>query len=522
MTTRFLPCAVAVLLVAVAFAPVAVPTARGARAAESIDGSQGASNAGPKATAFAAIDRNAGAVANVGDAIYAFAEVGMQEVETAALCTRLLRDMGYKVETGISGIPTAILATYGSGKPVIAIHVEYDALPGGSQAAGVTERREVVPGAPGHAEGHNTNAALWIGAAFAIRQAIDQHGLAGTVKLFSAPAEEQGISRPYFVRDGYFKDVDAAFHAHVGSDLSTSWGLRQYAVLSVEYEFSGKTAHAASSPWTGVSAADAVKLMDVGWDVLREHLPPSQRSHSVIVDGGAQPNVVPDHAKIWFYFREATYEGANALYLRAKKVAEGAALMTGTTWTERVLSACWPTRDNQTLAEIVQQNIEQVGMPVWTEEEQALARRIQQAAGVKEAGLGTRIGSLRQATQGTSSNDSGDVTWTVPHGRITFPANVPGVPFHHWAAAIAVATSIAHKGTVAGAKVMAASVVDLLTRPETLARARATFQQEVAGSTYRSLLPPGQKPPADLNAEEMAKYRDLMKAHYLREPIVFR
>jgi aminobenzoyl-glutamate utilization protein B len=475
-----------------------------------------------KATALAAVDRNAASIARVGDAIYSYAEIGMQEIETTALCARLLREMGYRVETGISGIPTAILATYGSGKPVIAIHVEYDALPGGSQAPGVTERREVVPGAPGHAEGHNTNAALWIGAGFAIKHAIDQHRLPGTIKLFSAPAEEQGISRPYFVRDGYFKDVDAAFHAHVGSDLSTSWGARQYAVLSVEYEFSGKTAHAASSPWTGVSAADAVKLMDVGWDVLREHLPPTQRSHSVIVDGGAQPNVVPDHAKIWFYFREATYEGASGLYVRAKQVAEGAALMTGTTWKERVLSACWPTRDNRTLAEVVQQNIERVGMPAWTAEEQALARRIQQVARVKETGLEARIGPLRQATQSTSSNDSGDITWTVPHGRITFPANVPGVPFHHWAAGIAEATSIAHKGTVAGAKVMAASVIDLLTSPQILERARGTFHQEVAGATYRSLLPADQKPPTELNAEEMAKYRDRMKPHYVREPITFR
>ena len=477
---------------------------------------------GPKETAFAAIERNKSEIAKVGDTIYSFAEIGMQEFETGALCSRLLKDMGYAVQTGISGIPTAILASYGSGKPVIAIHVEYDALPAGSQEAGVTERREIVKGAPGHAEGHNTNAALWIGAAFAIKEAIDKHKLPGTIKLFSAPGEEQGISRPYFVRDGYFKDVDAAFHAHVGSELSTSYGLRQYAVMSVEYEFFGKTAHAASSPWTGVSAADAAKLMDIGWDVLREHLPPSQRSHSVIVQGGIQPNVVPDYAKIWFYFRESTYEGAKDLYDRARKIAEGAALMTGATWGEKVLSACWPTRDNQTMAEAVQSNIELVGMPQWTEEEQELARRIQKAAGVKEKGLSTRQSQLRPAEQSASSNDSGDITWTVPHGRVTFPANVPGVPFHHWAAGIAEATSIAHKGTVAGAKVMAGSVVDLLTRPELLAAAMRSFKQEVEGSTYRSLLPADLKPPVGMNAEEMAQYRELLKPHYLRVDIQFR
>jgi aminobenzoyl-glutamate utilization protein B len=316
---------------------------------------------------------------------------------------------------------------------VIAVHVEYDAVPSGSQTPGATEHEPVVAGAPGHAEGHNTNAALWIGAAYAVKQAMDEHHLAGTIKLFSAPAEEQGISRPYFVRDGYFKDVDAAFHAHVGSDLSTSYGPRQYAVMSVEYEFFGKTAHAAVAPWTGKSAGDAVKLMDIGWDVLREHLPPTARTHSTIVDAGVQPNVVPDYGKIWFYFREATYEGAKALYEKAHDVAQGAALMTGTTWKEHVLSACWPTRDNRTLAEVVQSNIE-----------------------------------------------------------------------------------------LAGAKVMAGSIVDVLTNPDVLAKAKATFAEEVAGSTYRSLLPPDQKPPVDLNAAEMAKFREAMTAHYLTGEIHFR
>ncbi len=476
----------------------------------------------PKDTAFAAVDRNQEEIAKVGDAIFSFAELGMQEVETSKLCAQVLSDMGYEVEMGISGIPTAIMATYGSEKPVIAIHVEYDAVPMGSQLPGITERQEMVKGGPGHAEGHNTNAALWIGAAFAVKEAIEKHQLPGTIKLFSAPAEEQGVSRPYFVRDGYLKDVDAAFHAHVGSGLSTSYGLRQYAVMSVEYEFFGKTAHAAASPWTGASAADAVKLMDVAWDALREHLPPTQRSHSVIVEGGIQPNVVPDYAKIWYYFRESSYEGARDLYDRAKNVAEGAAIMTGTTWKENVLSACWPTRDNVTMAEIVQSNIELVGMPQWTEEDQDLARRIQEAAEVEVTGLRTDLSPLREATQSASSNDSGDITWTVPHGRVSFPANVPGVPFHHWAAAIAEATPIAHKGTVAGAKVMAGSVIDLLTIPELLPKAKETFSREVAGSTYKSLLPPDKKPPVGMNAEEMAKYREAMKAHYPNKPIRFK
>jgi aminobenzoyl-glutamate utilization protein B len=283
--------------------------------------------------------------------------------------------MGYRVETGISGFPTGFLATYGSGRPVIAVHVEYDALPSGSQTPGAVERRELVAGAPGHAEGHNTNPAVMVGAAFAIKEAISEHRLAGTVKLFGSPAEEQLVSRSFFVRDGLFRGVDAALHVHIGNELATVYGIRSSALISVEYEFFGKTAHAGNAPWLGVSAADAAKLMDIGWDVLREHLPPTQRSHSVIKDGGVQPNVVPDYARIWWYFREATARGAAALFNRARKMAEGACLMTGATLRENVIAACWPNWDNKPLAELVQANIELVGMPAWSGEDQALARR---------------------------------------------------------------------------------------------------------------------------------------------------
>lgn len=346
---------------------------------------------GPKATAFASIDRNQDAIAKVGDTIFSYAELGMQEHETSALCVRLLKEMGYSVQTGISGIPTAILATYGSGHPVIGVHVECDAVPSGSQTPGETDRAEIVKGAPGHAEGHNTNAALWIGAAWAVKQAMDQHHLAGTIKLFSAPAEEQGISRPYFVRDGYFKDADAAFHAYVGSDLSTSYGPRQYAVMSVEYEFFGKTAHAAVAPWTGKSAGDAVKLMDVGWGraARAPAADPAQPLHDR--ERGRAAERGSRLREDLVLLPRVDLRGAKALFDKAHDVAQAAALMSGTTWKQTILSACWPTRDNKALAEVVQSNIELVGVPKWTPEEEALAKKIQHAAGQKEAGLDTAI-----------------------------------------------------------------------------------------------------------------------------------
>ncbi len=196
--------------------------------------------------------------------------------------------------------------------------------------------------------------------------------------------------------------------------------------------------------------------------------------------------------------------------------------MTGCTWEEEVVSAIWPTRDNQTIAEVVQANIELVGVPQWTEEEQKFAKEVQRSVGAKETGLTTKITPLAEAKQSTSANDSGDITWMVPHGRITFPANVSGIPGHHWAAAIVPATSIAHKAEVAGAKVLAGAVVDLLTQPAILEKAKETFKKEVGETKHQTLLPLDQKPPIQYNVEMMAKYRELMKPYYLKETIQFK
>lgn len=474
-----------------------------------------------KPEAFQCIDRNADAIATVGDSIFAFAEVAMQEYETCHFLSQVLRDIGFTVEIGISGFPTAILATYGSGKPVLAIHSEYDALPGVSQQAGVTERQAVVPGAPGHAEGHNCGSALAMGALFAVKQAMDKHQLPGTLKYFGVPAEELVLARPFFVRDGYFHDVDAAIWCHLAAGFENSYGVRNYGNMSVEFEFFGKTAHASTNPWSGISAVDAVKLMDIGWDVLREHLPPTQRSHSVILNGGTQPNVVPDYARIWYMLRESTGEGVKQLYEKAKQVAAGAAMMTGCRWQSQVNAAVWPGRDSQALSEVIQANIELVGLPDWSAEEISLAKAIQQAAGVPEVGLASEISPLAPAVQGTHSNDNGDITWVVPHGKVQFPSNVPGVPFHHWCAGIAPATSIGHKGEVAGAKVLAGTLLDLLSQPELVQQVRACFEQENRGVNYQPLLPLETQPPIELNRALMDTYRPAMQQHYLHKPVRF-
>ncbi|HEX9445017.1 MAG TPA: amidohydrolase, partial [Candidatus Binatia bacterium] len=409
---------------------------------------------------FKSVDDNSRAIALLGDNIFYFAELGMQEFETSKLMTEILEKGGFKVERGISGMPTAFLATYGSGAPVIALHTEYDTTPGNSQTPGVTDHKPMIEGAPGHAEGHNVNAAVMVGAAFAVKKAMDEFKLKGTLKVFGAPAEELLVPRPYFVRDGYFKDVDVAFHTHIGEELKTEHGIRQYALISAEFTFKGQTSHAASAPWHGRDAVDAAELMSIGFDKLREHLEPTQRSHRVISYGGDQPNVIPALARIWWFFRETTIERAQANFDKAKKIAQGAALMTGTEWSVEVFSAIWPTRGNKTLAEATQKNIELVGMPEWSEQEEGLAKELQQKQGAKVIGLHHKVEALRESRQTASSNDSGEVTWIVPTGRVTFPSNIPGIPAHHWAAGVAPATSLAHKGAVAGAKVLAASALD--------------------------------------------------------------
>ena len=475
-----------------------------------------------KKFAFKVVDDNAKAIALLSDNIFYFAELGMQEFETSKLMTEILEKGGFKVQRGISGMPTAFLATYGSGAPVIALHTEYDTTPGNSQTPGVTDHKPMIEGAPGHAEGHNVNAAVMVGAAFAIKKAMDEFKLKGTLKVFGAPGEELLVPRPYFVRDGYFKDVDVAFHTHIGEELKTEHGIRQYALISAEFTFKGQTSHAATAPWHGRDAVDAAELMSMGFDKLREHLEPTQRSHRVISYGGDQPNVIPATARIWWFFRETSIERAQVNFEKAKKIAQGAALMTGTEWSVQVFSAIWPTRGNKTLAEVTQKNIELVGMPKWSEQEENLAKELQKKQGAKVIGLYHKVEGLRESRQTASSNDSGEVTWIVPSGRVTFPSNIPGIPAHHWAAGVAPATSLAHKGAVAGAKVLAASALDFFANTALVGEAKASFKKEIGDVQYKSFLPPDQKPPIHLNKEIMERYRPLLQKFYVKEKPEFK
>ncbi len=468
------------------------------------------------------LDRNAEAIACLSDNIFYFGELGMQEFETSKLMTSLLEQAGFTVERGIAGFPTGFCASFGSGHPVLAIHTEYDSNPDNSQASGVATQTPIVEGAPGHCEGHNVNGAVLIASALAAKTAMEKFRLAGTLKVFGAPAEEQLVSRPYFVRDGWFDDVDAAFHNHIAGNFGVGHGLIQAALLSATFTFHGETAHAGVAPWRGRDALDGVVLMDMGLAQYREHMTPTMLMHRVITEGGDQPNVVPRRAAVWWYFRDSSAEGAGKLFEQAKKIAEGAAMMSNTTVEIDVMSAVWPVRGNRTLAELVEHEIEAVGLPAWSKEEDELARTLQAKVNVPVEGLARKYVPMKgPAVQKSAANDAGDISWKVPMVKLYFPATVPNISFHHWAAGVPLATSIAHKGAVAGAKVMAASLVECFSNPAVVQEARRSFEEELGGVAYRSLLPAGQKPPVELNRATMEKFRPQMKQHYLDKKPIF-
>ncbi len=475
-----------------------------------------------KTRAASEVDARATLVQQVVDQIFSYGELGFQEVETSRYLVDLLRREGFAVDTGVAGIPTAWVARWGSGSPVIALGSDIDGIPQASQVPGVACRMPLVAGAPGHGEGHNSGQAVNLAAAFAVKRIMEREKLPGTLVLWPGVAEEQVAGKPFLVRAGVFRDVDVVLFSHVGTEFGTSWGATWGSgLVSVLYRFSGQAAHAAGRPWEGRSALDAVELMDIGWNFRREHLPFKQRSHSVIVDGGDQPNVVPQTASVWYYLRELDYAGIKALWAVADSVAQGAALMTGTTLLPtRVLGAAWPRHYNRPVAEALARNIERVGMPTWTADDQAFARAVQRAVDQPDSGLSTRVDSIDLPVSparnlGGPSDDIGDVSWTVPTVVLHYPANVDGLPGHHWSSAMAMATPIAHKGSVAGAKAAAMTLLDLLLRPALVDSARAYFDKvQTRVVKYQPLIRPGDRPPIELNREILERYRPAMRAYY--------
>lgn len=450
------------------------------------------------------------------DMIFSFSELGFQEQWTSDYVTGILEREGFRVQRGVAGMPTAYVASWGGGKPVIGFMADIDGLPETSQKPGVAYHEPLIAGGPGHGEGHNSGQAVQVTAAIAVKRIMQKYGIPGELRVYPGVAEELVASRTYMVLAGLFRDLDVMLSAHVDNEFETGWGLRGSGLVSTLYTFHGRTAHGAGSPWAGRSALDAVELMNVGWNYRREHLRLEQRSHYVIVNGGSQPNVVPSEASVWYYFRELDYERIRGLHDLGTTIARAAALMTETTVDERVLGAAWPAHFNRPIARRQFENIRAVGYPAWSAADLALARAAQRELGADTIGLRTAVSgdSARQYQQGTGggSDDIAEVSWNVPTVNLRYPANIPGMVAHHWSSAIAMATPIAHKGANYGARVQAMTALDLLVDPKLLEEAWRYFREvQTRDRKWVSLIPAGTPPPTFLNAQRMAGFRPALE-----------
>jgi aminobenzoyl-glutamate utilization protein B len=452
------------------------------------------------------------------DSIFSFSELGYHEVETAKYVTGLLEKEGFQVTHGVAGMPTGFVATWGSGKPVIGFMADIDGLPETSQKPGVPRHEPLIPNGPGHGEGHNAGQAVNVTAAIVVKNLMQKYRIPGTVRVYPGVAEELLGSRTYMVNAGLFKDVDVMLSSHISSGFSTEYGLRGSGLVSTQYSFHGTSAHGAGSPWMGRSALDAVELMNAGWNFRREHLRPEHRSHYVISHGGDQPNVVPPEATVWYFFREWDYKRINELHAIGTRIANGAAMMTDTKMTERVLGATWPGHFNQPLAEALYANIKRVGMPKWSEADEALAKAAQEEMKAEVTGLRKEVGELGKPSEGrtmSGSDDISEVGWNLPTVVLRFPGNIPGMIGHHWSSAISMATPISHKGATAGAAAHAMTAVDLLLNPDLVKAAKQYFAEQTKDVKWQSLIPVETKAPIHLNKEKMERFRpELQKLRY--------
>ena len=477
-----------------------------------------------KEEALEMVQARAKMVQEIVDMQFSFGELGMQEFETQRYLTGILQDHGFEIELGVAGMPSAWTARWsnGSGEPVIAMGSDVDGIPQSNQKPGVAYRDPILSMAPGHGEGHNSGQAVNIVAALAVKELMEREDIDGTILIWPGIAEEQLGSKAYFVRDGVFDGVDINLFTHVSSNFSMSWGQSGgNALVSAQVRFQGETAHSAGSPWRGRSALDAVMLMAQAWEFKREHLRPAERSHYIIVDGGDQPNVVPQTATIWFFFRETTYDLVMESFDAAKLMAQGAALMTGTEVdTIQILGSAWSRHFNRPVAEVSHANIQRVGLPEWSEDDIRFANAFQREMGQDERGLADEIGDLGGPVNlarslGGGSDDIGDVSWNMPTVTLRYPANMPGGPGHNWANGIAMATPIAHKGSVAGAKVQALTLLDLFLDGETVEAAWDYFNDvQTAETTYTPFISATDEPAIFLNAHIMAEWRERMRPYY--------
>jgi aminobenzoyl-glutamate utilization protein B len=425
--------------------------------------------------------------------IWQYAEVGYKETKSSALLQQTLRAQGFVVQAGVADIPTAFVATYGSGQPVIGLLAEFDALPGLSQQA-VPEKRPIAGQDAGHGCGHHLFGAASVAAGIELKKLLQAGKLKGTVKVYGTPAEEGGSGKVYMVRAGLFKDVDAVVHWHPGNENRAMMN-NYLANSSAKFRFHGIASHAAMSPERGRSALDAVEAMNHMVNLMREHVPQETRIHYVITNGGKAPNVVPDFAEVYYYVRNPNRAQVQETFARVVKAAEGAALGTGTTMDYEVIGGTHDLLLNETLARALQRNLEQVGGVRYSAQELAFGQQLQATLGFTVPAVATAATVAPFTTRdGGGSTDVGDVSYVVPTVGVEAATWIPGTPAHSWQAVACGGTEVGTKGMLVAAKTMTLTAIDLFTDPGLLATAKAEFRQDVGTYKYTPLL--GSRPPA--------------------------
>jgi len=474
----------------------------------------------PLSSVLEYVTEQAPLLTELSDRIWDTPELGLHETRSSATLADALASAGFAVERGVAGMPTAFVATYGEGKPVIALLGEFDALPGLSQARNLPEHRPIVPNGPGQGCGHNLLGTGAAGAAMAVRNAIRRGEVRGTIRFYGCPAEETLVGKVFMVKAGLFDDVDCALTWHPGP-VNRVMAEPHTAMNSALFTFHGVSAHAAGVPELGRSALDAVELMNVGANFLREHVHSSTRIHYVVTDGGLAPNVVPNRAQVWYYVRAPKRVQVEEVYARLLDVARGACLMTGTSHDVRLVAGCYDCLPNHVLDDLLQVAMESIGAPTFTEEEKVFARKLQ--ATFPEGAVRKALDEMRRrgtdlgqpgdprallvdqilpnngyGETGGGSTDVGDVSYVVPTAQtrtVTAPVGMPG---HSWQNCASVGSSIGRKGMLFAAKVLASAACDLMQQPPLLARAREEFRVAAAVTPYVSPVKDVAQPPLDM------------------------
>ncbi len=441
------------------------------------------------------MDSRAGLYGEISRRLWEFAEVGYKETRSSELLKSELRSAGFRIEDYVGGMPTAFTATWGEGKPVIAILGEYDALPGLSQAA-APGRKPLVEGAPGHGCGHNLLGTASAFAAIEVKEEMAARKLAGTIRFYGTPAEEGGGGKVYMIRAGAFKDCDVALTWHPGGSNEAT-KRSSLANISAKFRFYGRASHAASAPEKGRSALDGIMLMNHAVEMLREHVPDSTRIHYVITNGGAAPNIVPDFAEAYYYARHPDMPTLDGVWQRIVRCAEAGALGTETRMEQQIVNSVYNILPNGPLSVLIDRNLRIAGGVRYEPEELLFAQTLRKTFVAEEP---LAIGSQEKIQvptdgPGSASTDAGDVSWVLPTAQLTTATYVPGTPGHSWQSAACAGSSIGRKGMMVAAKTLALSALDLLEQPSAIVEARKNFDKRRAGFEYRSRIPPGQKPP---------------------------